>query len=397
MALLRFVPLLALTVALGGCTIDAFACSDATQCDWAGGSAVCLPDGVCAYQDDACPSGLRRSPNAATDPGSCVEDTAPATTTDTTTATATTVPLTSSTGESSSTEVCPGLEWFPDADADGFGNANSPATIACERPDGSVDNADDCNDEDPRVRPDHLQCDNNPGLVAWYRLDEDADAGFALDETLGSVGTLVGSPAFGVEGAHGTAVRYGGHPDAIEILETVAEFAPDGAPSPEGTIEFWANPDPLDEACTIDCARFVVHISDDQGDGFGNNTPDLHIHLDHSAAGAPYQWRALIDGFFLDEGENCALVGSEVEYDRWTHVALRWTADSCALLIDGVSVDSDGGAIPSPLWTEGRIGHPPGRRDRAYEGSVDELMIFDHERSDADIRRDCGRTPCPPA
>ncbi|MBV1860846.1 MAG: LamG domain-containing protein [Nannocystaceae bacterium] len=397
MAFLKFAPLFALVFTPGGCTIDAFACSDATQCDWRDGPAVCLTDGVCAYPDDACPSGLRRSPNAAAAPGICVDETAPATTSETSSSSGPATTSTTSgasTAGFSSTQAC--VDWFPDADADGFGDASSAPVNACAPPKGSVENADDCNDNDPRVRPDHLQCGDNPGLVAWYRLDEPSDAEFTLDEAAGSVGTLLGGPSFGVEGPFGTAVRYAGHPDAIDIAEAVARFAPDGAPASEGTIEFWAQPDTLDDACTEDCTRFVFHVSDAQGDGFGNNTPDLHIHLDHAAQGSAYQWRAHIDGVFAG-GENCSLAGPDVEFDRWTHVALRWTATGCTLLIDGVSADSSQGFTPSPQWTHGRIGHPPSRPDRAYEGAVDELMLFDHERSNAEIRRDCGRSPCPPA
>ncbi|MGH1344968.1 MAG: LamG domain-containing protein [Nannocystales bacterium] len=400
MALLRLARLglaAGLSVAAGSCTIDPFACSDANQCDWEGGAAVCLADGVCAYPDDACPSGLRRSPNAPTNPARCVDDTSTATTTAGTSdsgLTATTSPNSSS-GEPTSTGTCASLEWFPDADADGFGNASGTPVVACDAPEGTVPNADDCNDDDPRVRPDHLQCDDNPGLLAWYRLDEAGDAQFVLDEAVGSVGVLLGAPSFGEEGAFGTAARYAGHPDSIDIAETVVRLAPDGTPAPEATIEFWARPDILDESCTENCTRFVVHISDGVGDGFGNNTPDLHIQLDH-VAGMPYRWRAFIDGVFAG-GENCSLLGTDVEYDRWTHVAFRWTTTSCALLIDGVSVDSAEGHTPSPQWTHGRIGHPASRPDRAYEGVVDELMIFDHARTDAEIRRDCGRPPCPPA
>lgn len=398
MAILRTVALLGLAVlSQGGCTIDPFACSDATQCDWEDGTAVCLADGACAYPDDTCPSGLRRSPNASSNPAQCTPDTGSPTTTESTSSSGPALTSSSSTtGEPTSSETCGAVEWFPDADGDGFGDASSAPTLACDPPDQTVQNADDCNDEDPRIRPDHLQCEDTPGLVAWYRLDEASDADFALDEIAGSVAPLVGAPAFGVEGAFGSAVRYAGHPDTIDIAETVSQFAPGGAPAAEGTIEFWAQPDVLDEACLENCTKFVIHISDELGDGFGNNTPDLHIHLGHAGAETPYQWRALVDGVFAG-GENCSLVGPDVEYDRWTHVAFRWTATSCALLIDGVAVDSADGSTPSPSWTRGRIGHPPSRPDRAYEGSVDELMVFDHERTDPEIRRDCGRPPCPPA
>jgi len=37
-------------------------------------------------------------------------------------------------------------EWFPDGDGDGFGNGSVAPTVACEAPEGMVDNAEDCDD-----------------------------------------------------------------------------------------------------------------------------------------------------------------------------------------------------------------------------------------------------------
>jgi Putative metal-binding motif len=45
------------------------------------------------------------------------------------------------------------VEFFEDADDDGFGNANE-SVKDCTAPEGFVDNSDDCNDEDLTVNPD---------------------------------------------------------------------------------------------------------------------------------------------------------------------------------------------------------------------------------------------------
>jgi MYXO-CTERM domain-containing protein len=42
-------------------------------------------------------------------------------------------------------------EWWPDMDGDGYGDANAEAIVACVAPPGYVDNADDCDDSDPRI------------------------------------------------------------------------------------------------------------------------------------------------------------------------------------------------------------------------------------------------------
>jgi hypothetical protein len=43
-------------------------------------------------------------------------------------------------------------EWYADEDGDGFGTLNL-ITLACEQPDGFVDNADDCDDNNPYIYP----------------------------------------------------------------------------------------------------------------------------------------------------------------------------------------------------------------------------------------------------
>ena len=391
MAVLRLAPLLLL--ALGGCTIETFACADVGQCDLRDGPALCLDDGVCAYADDACESGFRRSANARTDANVCVPADGSTGSVDPTDPTSTS--STSSTSSGSGSETCAPLEWFPDVDGDGFGDAAAEPTLACDAPNASVDNADDCDDSDPRLRPDHLQCDDNPGMLAWYRLDDEAGTGFALDATSDAVGTPSGRPELGVEGAFGTAIAFAGHPDLVDIAETVTAIAPGGAPLESGTVELWAWPTPLDESCAADCAQFLFQISDEEGDGFGNNTPDLHLHINNAGADTPYRWHALIDGVFAG-GESCRLEGPTIEPETWTHLALRWDARECSLWVNGTMTEVDPGVVPSPTWTVGRIGHPPQRPDRAFVGRIDEVMIFDHARSTMELRRDCGRDPCPP-
>ena len=51
-------------------------------------------------------------------------------------------------------------EWFNDADLDGYGNPNN-STMDCEQPSGTVDNGDDCNDNDILRNPAALEVCNN--------------------------------------------------------------------------------------------------------------------------------------------------------------------------------------------------------------------------------------------
>ncbi len=47
--------------------------------------------------------------------------------------------------------------WYPDVDGDGFGDADADPFLACDVPeDAALDDATDCDDSDPDVRPDQI-------------------------------------------------------------------------------------------------------------------------------------------------------------------------------------------------------------------------------------------------
>ncbi|MBN2798535.1 MAG: putative metal-binding motif-containing protein [Deltaproteobacteria bacterium] len=72
-----------------------------------------------------------------------------------------------------------GSEWFPDRDGDGYGDPLG-SRMACEAPEGYVDNAEDCADNREDIHPDATETDpNDPtdyncdGAVAWEDRDGD--------------------------------------------------------------------------------------------------------------------------------------------------------------------------------------------------------------------------------
>ena len=78
------------------------------------------------------------------------------------------------------------LEYYPDADTDGYGDENAPATLACAAPSGYVSANTDCDDSDPAYNPGAAETDcedpndyNCDGSVGF--LDGDGD-GFAACE-----------------------------------------------------------------------------------------------------------------------------------------------------------------------------------------------------------------------
>jgi len=65
--------------------------------------------------------------------------------------------------------------WYRDADGDGFGDPDV-FVFACEQPDGHVANDLDCNDADPEINPDAIEvCDSQDNDCDGLRDDEDPD------------------------------------------------------------------------------------------------------------------------------------------------------------------------------------------------------------------------------
>ncbi len=152
------------------------------------------------------------------------------------------------------------LEWWADADGDGFGDAGQPQT-ACAAPDGYANNDDDCDDTRSDVSPAGAEvCDGH---------DNDCDGLTDDDDELGADATWwIDDDQDGVGGGEGRSTC---SPGANEVPTAGDCDDTDATRSPE-----------LDERCNgidDDCDGVVdeddavdaqTWFRDDDGDGFGD-------------------------------------------------------------------------------------------------------------------------------
>ncbi len=163
------------------------------------------------------------------------------------------------------TDVCDfPVDWHPDSDSDGFGDADTEAQQGCDAPEpGWVSNGDDCDDTLAGVNPDALEIcdgiDNNCDQVT----DDPADLGtFYADgdgDTYGDVNVTV-------EACLDT-VPSGYVADNTDCDDTLADVNP-------GALETLCND--VDEDCDGTASNDTDWYIDSDGDGFGDasTTPE---------------------------------------------------------------------------------------------------------------------------
>jgi hypothetical protein len=117
----------------------------------------------------------------------------------------------------------------------------------------------------------------------------------------------------------------------------------------------------------------------DYGNGYGGQN-EIHINIDDPGAGE-------VD-FFLEEdgsGSDIRIDGPEVGGEGWTHVAATWDlADGCRLYVNGVQVGSEAHNTNVQNLAVMRLGSAA-EDDVFYEGIMDDVRLFDHAVSAAEI------------
>ncbi len=177
-------------------------------------------------------------------------------------------------------------KWYPDLDGDGAGDATNPGILACDKADlpgpNYIDNADDCDDENPLVSGSISEiCDgidnDCDGIVNEA---EDIAAGFLYADVDGDgFGTKGGQPKFVCE-----SIATGEFYDATEVgAETIDENLPAYA-----------------------YRFFELNLDCNDGDpSFNPDAPEVCDERDHNCNDDPYDVGSGADKYYLDtDGDN---------------------------------------------------------------------------------------------
>jgi hypothetical protein len=217
--------------------------------------------------------------------------------------------------------------WYADADGDGYGDA-SVTMLACEKPDGYVNDATDCDDTDASIHPGATElcdgidndCDGDVDediqQYAWY-VDADNDGyGDAFASAVMSCSNVSGSATNNLDCDDTDATV---HPGADEICDNIDNdcdgFVDDNDPSVTGTTLWYADLDGDgygDETNTVmacdlpdgyvmvagDCDDNDATVNPDAVeicDGIDNDCDGLYDDADDSVTGQT-TWYADADG-----------------------------------------------------------------------------------------------------
>jgi hypothetical protein len=199
------------------------------------------------------------------------------------------------------------------------------------------------------------------GLIGWWPLDETTGS-TATDIVGGNDGAHVGGPT-PVTGYVAGALSFDGIDDEVQVNSTFPFHQPGNA-----TLEFWLNTPATGHqsvfwtrADDADLNRFNIFVNGDSTFGFDYRSPSGALHI-------------LV-------GACCT--GVSIPRNSWTHLGITRTGNVYKLYVNGSLAASATDALPDlPTATGWQMS---GRGGLQYQGSLDEVEVYDRALSDSEI------------
>lgn len=207
-----------------------------------------------------------------------------------------------------------------------------------------------------------------PGPVGYWKFDE--NSGSTANDSSGNAnsGTATGSPSW-VAGKYGSALKYNGSSQYTSITAGSALQITNGL-----TAEAWINP--------VAASNFVLFKETTGGNG------DWWINFSSG------NWQCATAG-----GTGTVATGVSAALNQWTHITLAYTASSLKCYVNGVlsgTTDTTPGTLTGNTNAVMVAGYPT-TPTTYFNGSVDDVRIYNYERTPDQIVSDMNAGHPPPA
>ena len=204
----------------------------------------------------------------------------------------------------------------------------------------------------------------DPNLVSWYKFEAGGGTKVIDFSGHGNHGDIIDNVLW-VPGQFNLALEFLGDDEGhVELPAGMVTTA-------SGSILMWVNTDQTGNA------GMLWYGTETGGDGFGGEN-EVHIHVDDAGA----------LGFGMEGATDVRLGAPQLAGAGWNHVAATWDqTDGCRLYFNGTEVTFQPYTANVADLTVIRLGRPvaTGNGNRYYDGFMDDVRLFDHAISAAQV------------
>ncbi|MFB0524015.1 MAG: LamG domain-containing protein, partial [Phycisphaerae bacterium] len=203
-------------------------------------------------------------------------------------------------------------------------------------------------------------------LVGWWKLDESSGTTAHDSSGRGNHGTLIGDTQWVADGLIGGALYFNDSNDTTCRVEIPTE----GMSASAGTIALQAKLSPNPPSTEVFTRYFFGHTTIP----YYNNR--IQLYLD--------QTTMTLD-LGLGDSHNRKMNMAPLDVETWYHIALTWNDGTYVVYLDGQKLATGTYTGLSTINTIANIGNDGGELDEAFDGTIDDVRIYNYALGEGDI------------
>jgi tetratricopeptide (TPR) repeat protein len=207
-------------------------------------------------------------------------------------------------------------------------------------------------------------------LVGWWKFDEGSGTAAHDSSSRGNHGTLIGDTQWVADGLIGGALYFNDSKDTTCRVEIPTK----GMTASAGTIALQAKLSPNPPSTEVFTRYFFGHTTTP----YYNNR--IQLYLD--------QTTMTLD-LGLGDSHNRKMDIAPLDVEKWYHIALTWNDGNYVVYLDGQKLANGTYVGLDTLNTFANIGNDGGELDEAFDGTIDDVRIYNYALSQEEIEQLC--------